>query len=87
MTGDRIYDGDTMLGEWYDNGNEIAGPKIVAALNRKSHEDQMLAALEAIRARINGVWDHQSLVAYGPLSTETRDILRIADAAIAAVNP
>ena len=33
ITGDRIYDGDTVLGEWYDTGNEVMAAKIVEALN------------------------------------------------------
>lgn len=34
--------------------------------------------LAAIRARIQGVWDHPALTHYGPLSTKaTDDILRI----------
>ena len=44
----------------------------------------MLAALEAIEARISGIWDNPALVAFGPLSTNTdADCLAIARAAIA----
>jgi hypothetical protein len=44
-------------------------------------------ALQAIIARIQGVWDHPALVAAGPLSSNaTEDILRIAEEASAAVS-
>jgi len=33
ITGDRIFDGDTVLGEWYDTGNEVMGQRICDALN------------------------------------------------------
>ena len=53
---------------------------IVQAVN--SHAD-LVAALKAIVARINGVWDDPDLVALGPLSTESADIEQIAKLAIA----
>ena len=44
----------------------------------------LLAALEAIKARINGVYDCPALVAFGPLHHDTQwDCLRIAEEAIA----
>lgn len=43
--------------------------------------DQAKAAVRAIIARINGVWDDPDLIAVGPLSTQPLiDILRIAEA-------
>jgi hypothetical protein len=33
IIGQRIYDGDTILGEWYDTGNEVMAQRIVDALN------------------------------------------------------
>ena len=45
--------------------------------------DELLTALEAIRARINGVFDHPALVAFGPLDTCEGDCAEIARAAIA----
>jgi hypothetical protein len=45
---------------------------------------ELLSALEAIKARINGVYDCPALVAFGPLQNDTQlDCLRIADEAIA----
>ena len=45
---------------------------------------EMWGALEAIKARINGEWDHPALVAIGALHTNPEtDCLRIAEAAIA----
>jgi hypothetical protein len=53
---------------------------IITAVN--SYDD-MLEALKAIKARLNGEFDHPSLVAYGPLSdSETDDILGYAEEAI-----
>jgi hypothetical protein len=44
---------------------------------------ELLAALEAIEARINGVYDCPALVAFGPLHHDTQwDCLRIAEEAI-----
>lgn len=43
----------------------------------------LLEALGAIAARINGEWDDPALVAFGPLSIDAQsDCLRIARAAI-----
>ena len=42
----------------------------------------VLAALEAIRARTHGEYDHPALVAYGPLSDVVTDCAIIAHAAI-----
>lgn len=45
---------------------------------------ELLSALEAINARINGVYDCPALVAFGPLHHDTQwDCLRIAEEAIA----
>jgi hypothetical protein len=45
---------------------------------------KLLSALEAIEARINGVYDCPALVAIGPLHHDTQwDCLRIAEEAIA----
>jgi hypothetical protein len=38
---------------------------------------EMLAALRAIRARINGEWDHPDLLKFGPLGNTIDDILMI----------
>ena len=46
------------------------------------HED-LVAALKAIVARINGVWDDPDLMAFGPLLTESADVEQIAKLAIA----
>ena len=44
----------------------------------------LLAALEATQARINGEWDSPALVAYGPLGSDAeRDILCMIGPAIA----
>ena len=45
ITGDRIFIGDTVCGEWYDTGNEVMAPRIVAALN--SHEELLAVLSEA----------------------------------------
>ena len=37
-----------------------------------------LAALRAIVARVNGVWDDPDLMEFGPLSTESADVEEIA---------
>ena len=42
----------------------------------------MLEALTAAKARINGEWDNPSLVKFGPLGTETDDVLTILSTAI-----
>lgn len=56
--------------------------RIVHCVN---NNDALLAALEAIEARISGEWDNPALVSFGELSTNTDDdVLRIARAAIAA---
>lgn len=45
---------------------------------------ELLAALQAIKSRINGVWDDPALMAFGPLSVNgDDDILELATAAIA----
>ncbi len=45
---------------------------------------ELLEALHAIKARVNGEWDHPALMRQGPLSSSTpRDILEIAEKAIA----
>lgn len=45
----------------------------------------MLAAIQAISARIRGEFDHPALLSLGPLSTEKLDdLLRIAESAITA---
>jgi hypothetical protein len=41
IIGSRIYDGDTVLGEWYDTGNEIMAQKIVDALNLYEKEKRI----------------------------------------------
>ena len=43
----------------------------------------LLAALEAVRARINGEWDHPALVAFGALGNCEADLLAIIAPAIA----
>ena len=44
----------------------------------------LIAALQAIQARIKGEWDNPALVAFGELSTYTdHDVLRIAGEALA----
>ena len=49
-----------------------------------SDENKFLTALEAIEARIEGVFDHPALMAVGALSPDSDiDVLRIARAAIA----
>lgn len=71
-----------------------AEPSWVTAVDKRNHSAEanahliaaapdMLRALEAIRARIDGDWDHPSLVAMGPLNTDIiLDCARYADAAI-----
>jgi len=45
---------------------------------------ELLEALRAIKARINGEWDHPALTKQGPLNSITpQDILEIAEKAIA----
>lgn len=45
---------------------------------------ELLSALKAIKARINGVWDDPDLMAFGPLSANgDDDILELTTAAIA----
>lgn len=52
---------------------------------KRVHEaaPDLLAALEAIVARERGEFDNPHLLAHGPLSSKTEDILAIARAAIA----
>jgi len=56
-------------------------------LQEVTHEGakpELMSALEAIKARINGVYDCPALVAFGPLHHDTQwDCLRIAEEAIA----
>ncbi len=52
---------------------------IVRACN--NHYD-LIAALEAIMARLKGEFDHPALMAIGPLSTTDADIGTIAEAAL-----
>jgi len=53
---------------------------IVRAVNA---HDALVAALEAIRARISGEWDHPALVAIGALETDQgTDVMRIVRAAL-----
>ncbi len=61
----------------YSPCNEADGTLIAAA-------PDLLAALEAIAARVDGVFDDPALMAFGPLSIDTEaDCLAIARAAIA----
>jgi hypothetical protein len=56
---------------------------------REEHNDtvnehaDLLAALRAIIARVDGVFDDPALMAYGPLAGKDSDVLTIARAAIA----
>lgn len=55
-------------------GTSPAGP---------AKDDVLQQALQAIRARINGEFDHPALVAIGPLHPSTNtDVLRIIDQAL-----
>ena len=45
--------------------------------------NDLVAALEAVEARINGVFDHPALLEYGPLSNCNNDCRNIARAALA----
>jgi hypothetical protein len=57
ITGDRIYIGDFVCGEWYDTGNQIMAPRIVKALNER---DSLLAALQSIaEGHITDTGEHQ----------------------------
>lgn len=58
----------------------VTGSTVAAILTQRA---ALLAALEAIEARTEGVFDHPALVAYGPLGTVGGDCLNIARAAIA----
>ena len=60
-------------------------PEIHEMLNNALRERaELLAALQAIEARVSGVFDSPKLLAFGPLSTSTADdCLNIARAAIA----
>lgn len=58
--------------------------KITRAVNEY---DELVAALQAIRARLEGEFDHPALMAYGPLTTVTGDIGTIANAALAKAEP
>lgn len=64
---------------WMTDGEEeCANAHLIAAA------PELLSALEAIEARINGVYDCPALVAFGPLHHDTQwDCLRIAEEAIA----
>jgi hypothetical protein len=53
------------------------------AMDALEREPELMAALEAIEARINGLYDCPALVAFGPLHHDTQwDCLRIAEKAI-----
>jgi len=82
-------------GHWHIVGvyGRIEIAKVSAYKNRersKVNSDLIVAApdlldaLEAIQARINGEFDHPALVAYGPLH-ETQDIIRICAKVLAKV--
>ena len=59
---------------------QIANARLIAAA------PEMLAALQAITARVNGVWDDPALLSFGDLSENTiKDTMRIARTAIAKV--
>ena len=47
----------------------------------------MLSALRAIAARVNGVWDDPDLIAFGPLSGCDDDCLSIANEALEKADP
>ena len=56
---------------------DVANARLIAAA------PELLAALDAIRARLAGEFDHPALSAVGPLATERGDVDYIASTAIA----
>lgn len=58
-------------------GNTLANARLIASA------PELLSALNAIVARIQGDWDHPDLVRYGPLQLASHDCLEIARNAIA----
>lgn len=66
-----------------DRSAESRAALIVRAVNA---HDALVAALEAIQARLVGEWDHPALVAYGPCREVAEiDTLEITRAALALV--
>lgn len=56
----------------------------VSNANKAELADELAAALQAIRARVNGVWDDPALTAWGALSPNSvQDVLEISKAALA----
>lgn len=47
-----------------------------------SSDTQPALALRAIKARINGEFDHPALMAFGPLGDQDTDVLRITELAL-----
>ena len=61
----------------------MGGEDTVADARLMAAAPKMLRALEAVEARIHGVYDHPALMEYGPLHTDSdKDVLRIAEEAI-----
>lgn len=66
------------IGRWLEAlPNATANARLIASA------PELLSALNAIVARIQGDWDHPDLVRYGPLQLASHDCLEIARAAIA----
>lgn len=49
ITGDRLFIGDTVAGEWYDTGNEVMAPRIVETINACSGMADPAATIEALK--------------------------------------
>ena len=65
-----------------DSAALLLGHELLADSQGNSHAD-LVQALTAIKARIDGEWDNPALMAIGPLDTNIdNDVLRIAEAAL-----
>jgi hypothetical protein len=83
ITGSRIYNGDYVMGEWYDTGNEIAAPLIVDALNQHQKLTEENARLrEALEMAIAQLVECGDQI-HGQVDANTAEVIEQARAALA----
>jgi hypothetical protein len=73
--------GRTLASVGQAHGNDPS--ELAANARLMAAAPDMLDALQAITARIQGEWDHPALLAYGALGIINEDVLAIAGTAIA----